>query len=420
MSGAFLIMHETRTHRDTRARNRMKSVIMPLLEGIALECGFSCVTLIAGTPPVNDEDPYMIANVHYGECKDPIPVDFQAFDPEGYSGHVLGQFAKFLSAVGGRLLDLANRCKSLMNYAGKRLPENTLPTYAITMIEIEKPSKDTTGAAKGQARKSRGRRKANAETVEVEGAATAQTTAAVVDKQPVVAVAAQQTAHIPKARPRARPVPQRSQASPDSAADRAPTPVNDVTAGSSDTVPSSPLPNSVTPNAGNATVPLVFGATTSSGDIPIDPILLSLDMAASQPASFFSQPSVPSINGYALTGGLNTVHPSATPPLPPSASQSTTDTACMPTNAMPVVQPAPPVVPPAAPDAIVVPAFEQAFTDAPEWLKSKYNELHDLTIDDRDVAAAWSTALQTWTIIEFVMGYESNKVCSSHLLHEYD
>lgn len=94
------------THHDTRARQRMKQVITPLLEGIALKCGFTCVTLVAGAPPVKEDDPYTIANVHYGECKDPIPVNFQAFDPEGYGGHVLGQFAKFLSAVGGTIFYL--------------------------------------------------------------------------------------------------------------------------------------------------------------------------------------------------------------------------------------------------------------------------------------------------------------------------
>lgn len=290
------------------------------------------------------------------------------------------------------------------------------PAYTVAVIETEKPTIDVATS------KSKGRRKANGTASRAGNAIEAQTEVAGVEKESMVAVESQQRATAPKARPRAKPVPHRSQASTRSAGraegapiagnPTAPPALNDVDALAlpSPSNANNPQLHPLVPGSGGPAAPMVFGGH----DIPIDPILLGLEMATPTPMSFFGDPSVPSLNGYPLTGAGNTAPPPALPPPAHLASQPTTDLSQAPAG---VIQPIQTTVPHATTGIIATPTFDEAYAAAPEWVKSKYDELYALEIDDPEVAATWASTLQTWTVLEFVLGYTAKKVCALHIFY---
>lgn len=72
----------------------------PLLQLIAKYTGFTCLTLLGGAPPPNQNEDFKISVVNFGETKGIVPQDFRAFGGQGFND-ALSVFARFVAAVGG-------------------------------------------------------------------------------------------------------------------------------------------------------------------------------------------------------------------------------------------------------------------------------------------------------------------------------
>ena len=83
----------------SRSQKRLKQVVAPLLQGIAEQCGWDCVSLICGA---NDPTRMVIATVHHGTIEDTVEQDIERFDADGFQGHVYPQYSKFLAAMAGK------------------------------------------------------------------------------------------------------------------------------------------------------------------------------------------------------------------------------------------------------------------------------------------------------------------------------
>ncbi|KAF7791378.1 hypothetical protein EIP86_002392 [Pleurotus ostreatoroseus] len=78
-----------------KARDRLASVMTPLLELIAQYTGFECLTLIGG---IAADESWVCNAVNYGQTKEGPPKKFDEFDPAGFRKNFCGQFTKFLKA----------------------------------------------------------------------------------------------------------------------------------------------------------------------------------------------------------------------------------------------------------------------------------------------------------------------------------
>lgn len=83
-----------------RARERLCSIVWPLLQLIAKFTGFQCLTLLGAAAPAVSTESFNVSVVNFGETAAEIPQDFRTFSGPAFHG-VLGLFAQFAAAVAG-------------------------------------------------------------------------------------------------------------------------------------------------------------------------------------------------------------------------------------------------------------------------------------------------------------------------------
>lgn len=96
-------MHKLYCHRLTvhsRARQRLSTVVTPLLQLIGAYTGFKAVTLLGGM--LVEDGECMVGAVNWGKTNEVVPRPLNTFDPDGFNKNIIGQFTKFLYAVAGQ------------------------------------------------------------------------------------------------------------------------------------------------------------------------------------------------------------------------------------------------------------------------------------------------------------------------------
>ena len=85
-------------HVCLRARDRLSTVVKPLLEKLCKYTGYSCISLIDSAV---EGDKYKIGMVHHGEVQETINKNLASFNPEGFRRDFVGHFFKFPCATKG-------------------------------------------------------------------------------------------------------------------------------------------------------------------------------------------------------------------------------------------------------------------------------------------------------------------------------
>lgn len=98
-SKSLHVPNSSEAYRTRRAKKRLSTVVMPLLELLSRYTGLPSLTLLAGqAEKVAAEHRYEVYSVHCGKTTEAVPRDLAQFDPDGFKGTFLGHFAKFLKA----------------------------------------------------------------------------------------------------------------------------------------------------------------------------------------------------------------------------------------------------------------------------------------------------------------------------------
>ncbi|KAF7798645.1 hypothetical protein EIP86_009869 [Pleurotus ostreatoroseus] len=128
------------------ARQRLSSVVTPLLQLIGAYTGFKVITLIGGMRVESGE--CMVGAVNWGKTDEVVPRLFSTFDQEGFNKNIIEHFTKFLYAMSGSDHDGSVAINSIVNASEPDAVENAevIPTAA----QRQDGTARTTKAASGK------------------------------------------------------------------------------------------------------------------------------------------------------------------------------------------------------------------------------------------------------------------------------